>query len=296
MPSSISAKAPKSVTLVTTPSMSWPSSHRSSICDQGSGSRRFMLRPMRFRSSPGAGRKRRPRLAIVDDLPGCRTRFQHSSERCTRPSAPPRSTKAPKEHRLLTRHGAPLPRGAPRAGAHGVRLRYWRRAACRRQDEPPLAAVELDDLDVRVSPTMVGQPLQPLLLRQAHGKPGTCEAGIKPRISSSGTTSPPCCSLPPPLPSYHRFPAVPGRSARLSLAGHVKGYQEVAVLVLGTQNIDRHRVLADRQLGNSRGVHALDVGIGHNAVPLGAYIDDDLLFVDGQDHTIGRTSPRRGRW
>ena len=96
------ANAPNFVSLVIVPSTSWPSSNSEIIFDQGSSSSSRIERLIRLRSGSSDNTLTSTLSPILSNSRGCAIRFQEISDRCTSPSAPPMSMKAPKSARLMT--------------------------------------------------------------------------------------------------------------------------------------------------------------------------------------------------
>src|SRR5216684_7054679 len=96
MPSSTRTNAPNGTSLVTRPGTTWPIWWVRANCCQGSSWVDFSDSETRSRSMSTSSTSTVTSCPTSTTSPGWSMCFQDSSETCTRPSTPPRSTKAPK--------------------------------------------------------------------------------------------------------------------------------------------------------------------------------------------------------
>ena len=153
----------------------------------------------------------------------------------------------------------------------------------RRKDQASLAPIDLDDLYLQFFTHQLGQALQPFFLANTHRKAGNLggrdkTADLVHRHHHAALVVANDLDLPYLAALKELLGTLPG----LSLAGHVQRDQQVSLFILGTQDIDFHLV-AHRELFYGLRPHALQIGIGHNAISLGAHVDNDLLLSNGQD-------------
>src|SRR5215208_1715204 len=96
MPSSTRTNEPNGTSLVTLPGTIWPIWWVRAKCCQGSSCVAFRDSETRSRSMSTSSTSTVTSSPTVTTSLGWSMCFQDSSETCTRPSTPPRSTKAPK--------------------------------------------------------------------------------------------------------------------------------------------------------------------------------------------------------